>query len=105
MTSIPRSFQLGPYTIRVLIVSDARMQQENDADHDVNGLWSQQDSTIYVRRVSKGFPKERQLQVFWHEFFHALFDTLGYERISSNEQLVDQCGLLMLQAQQTFKYR
>lgn len=105
MDRVPKSFQLGSATIRVLVVSDARLKQENKEAYEVNGLWDAQSNTIFVRRASKDFPKDKQLQCFWHEFFHALFEILGYDKLSAKEQLVDQCGLLMLQAQRTFKYR
>lgn len=108
--NLPKSFVLGPYTVNVLIVPDKTLQEINKANdtkessYEVNGLWIMDESTIYVRRCSPKFSKEKQLQVFWHEFFHALFEVLGYDKLSSKEQLVDQCGMLMLQAQKTFKY-
>lgn len=105
MNSVPKSFYLGSAKIHVLIVSDARLKKENDTGTEANGLWDMQSNRIYLRRASKDFPKEKQMQCFWHEFFHALFEILGYDKLSAKEQLVDQCGLLMLQAQESFKYR
>lgn len=105
MDRIPKSFQLGSVTIHVLVVSDAELKRQNTAAYEVNGLWDAQTNTIYLRRAGKNFPKEKQIHCFWHEFFHALFEILGYDKLSAKEQLVDQCALLMQQAQETMKYR
>jgi hypothetical protein len=101
---IPKRFKLGPHEITVKVVSLAEMEEACRGHHDEApwGLWDMGASTIYIRRVHKGFPPSMQLHTFWHEFMHAAFETLGYERLSHNEQLVDQMGMMLMQAHQTF---
>ena len=109
---IPKSFTLGPHTITVRIVSPEKMQKviESIADPDDTvedgkawGLFIRGENAMYIQEVGKGFCKQQQLHSFWHEYFHALFYALNLE-CATDEVTVDQCGLLMLQAQQTMKY-
>lgn len=102
MKRIPKSFSFGPYEITVKLVSLSEMEALDD--EAPLGLWMRDIGTIYVQRCRKGFNKSQQLHCFWHEFMHGVFETLGYDKLSANEQLVDQCGLLLLQAHQTFKH-
>lgn len=103
MRRIPISFQMGPHLYHVHIVSQARLAEVSGDDECV-GFNDPDGDTIYVKRVTKSFTTDKQVQTFWHEFFHILFSTLGYNKLNNNEQLVDQCALLMMQAHQTFKY-
>lgn len=102
MKRIPRSFRLGAHEITVKIVSAAEMAL-HDADEPL-GLWVPQELTIYIQKAHRGLRKEVQLHTFWHEYFHALFWCLGRMTESGDEILVDQCGLLTLQALQSFKH-
>lgn len=103
MRRIPKSFVMGPHTYEVHIVSKSKLA-EVSGDPDCVGFNIPDGNDIYVKRVSKEFSADKQQQTFWHEFFHVLFATLGYIRLNSNERLVDQCALLMMQAHQTFRY-
>lgn len=117
VSRIPRQFQLGPHTVKVSIVSYADMERvartpnadydpdDDDEDKSVPwGLWVRGENAIFVQRVRPGFNASQQLHTFWHEYFHALFSMLNRPGMSDNEELVDQCGLLHLQMQQTAKY-
>jgi len=108
---IPKSFTLGPHEIKVRIVSekemteiDAESEQPSEDEYGPPfGLFVRGENALYVQEVRKGFCKQQQLHAFWHEYFHALFFALNLD-FATDEVLVDQCGLLMLQAQQTMKY-
>lgn len=110
---IPKSFQIGSYTVPVSIVSAERMTQlageycdPVDEDEEVVtpwGLFVPGTLHIYVQELSKGLSKQKQLQAFWHEVFHALFFALNQD-LTDDEVLVDQCGMLMVQIQQSMKY-
>lgn len=99
MKRIPRSFELGPHTITVQVVSDAEMAELSP---DVPlGLWVSGHLTIYLLKPRKGLRKDVQLHTFWHEYFHALYWCLGRMDECDDEVLVDQCGLLTMQAMKT----
>lgn len=101
MKAIPKSFSLGPHEITVHEVTVEQMM-EIDPTGPL-GLWSRDAHTIHVQKPRRGFTKSAQLHTFWHELTHAVFETLGFDELSHNEQLVDLVGLLLLQATQTFK--
>lgn len=108
---IPRSFALGCHTVRVRIIGAATMRaldvEANGATADDDppwGMWVIGESAIFVQRVRLGFNAEQQRQTFWHEYFHALFDVLGRDKLSADEKLVDLCGMLHAQMVQTAKF-
>lgn len=102
MKRIPKSFQMGSHVIEVKQVTAAEMETLNE-DGPL-GLWVPTALTIYIQKPCKGLRKEVQLHTFWHEYFHCLFWCLGRMEESYDEVLVDQCGLLTMQAHQTFKF-
>ena len=114
--SIPKQFQLGPHTVKVRLVSYAEMERiaqtpnpdfapDEDEDKSVPwGLWVRGENAIFVQKVRLGFNVSQQIHTFWHEYYHALFSMLNRPGMSDNEELVDQCGLLHSQMQQTAKY-
>lgn len=104
MKTIPGEFQLGALQFRVEIVTQEQMAAiSGDSENIPWGLFCPGDGTIYVQKARRGFNKQAQLHAFWHEFFHALFWSLGRMEMYHDEVLVDQCGNLMLQAVQSAK--
>lgn len=57
---------------------------------------------VFLQKVQPGVSRQTQLHTFWHEFAHAMFDTLGREKLRTDEGLVDAVGNLLLQAHQSF---
>lgn len=106
MKRIPKSFQMGPHTITVSVLSDTDLQKVAAADGlpGCDGLCDYEGYTIYVRRIGKKFPKRSQMHAFWHEYFHMLFHCVGRERLARDETLVDNCGAMHLQAIQTAEF-
>lgn len=112
---IPKSFRLGPHEVQVSIVSEKVMMDmakkySLDGEGDGNaegmapwGLFVRGLNRMYIHEVDSSFCKQQQLATFWHESFHALFHALNLDQ-ATDEVLVDQCGMLMLQLQQSMKY-
>lgn len=111
---IPKSFSIGPHEIQVHVISAKEMEKvtkqyypESVEDDEIDwtpwGLFTPGTQQMYIQETSDCFSKQRQLQVFWHECFHALFFALNLE-CANDEVMVDQCGLLMLQLQQSMKF-
>lgn len=102
MKKIPKRFRLGAHEIEVRVVTEAEMTAV-DADAPL-GLWVSSELTIYVQKPNKKLRKEVQLHTFWHEYYHAMYWCLGRTRLSEDEILVDQCGLLTMQAMNTAEF-
>lgn len=102
MKRVPTSFQIGPHTITVTVVSEEEMA----AIHPEVplGLWLRDALQIYVQKTRKGFPKTQQLHTFWHEYAHAMLDFAGEWDLSADERLVDVLGMHLTQAHATFKF-
>lgn len=95
---------MGALQFRVEIVTQEQMAEiTGERENPPWGFCRPGDCTIYVQKVRKGFNKQTQLHTFWHEFFHALFWSLGRTEMYHDEVLVDQCGNLTLQAIQSAK--
>jgi hypothetical protein len=109
---IPKSFELGPHTYTVHIVSDKEMREAcrrhgdplEDDELAPRGLTAWEARKIYVQRVSREHSKVSQWHTFWHEYFHVLIDATGRERMARDEVLVDSLGVLQTQAMKTMKF-
>jgi hypothetical protein len=88
---VPRTFKLGG---RNWVV------EYTDELEDALGLCKAHEARILL---ASGMDKEATLHTFYHELFHAIFATLGREKLDSNEGLVDSCGNLLLQFLSTAK--
>lgn len=106
MKRIPRAFHLGAFRVNVRVLPEAEMDAlgKREGLGDIDGLCDFACHTIYVRQCSKRLPKSRQMQVFWHEYFHMLLYCTGRERLARDEALVDACGSLQLQAMNTAEF-
>lgn len=103
MVRIPSSFKLAGHTLRIRRASPRRLRKL--AGGPAYGLFDANTLTIYVVTTNGGKISESVVeQTFWHEFFHALYWTLGRNSMSDDEVLVDQCGGLLHQALSTMEY-
>ena len=69
---LPRVIRVGLDTvIKVKVVSSARMQEVAPDSDELDGLWSDRNSTIYVL---KPLDLADQWAIFRHELLHALHD-------------------------------
>ena len=67
-------------------------------EHGAYGLTHYDTNTIHLQRPIKGRYKAQNVQqVWWHEFYHAVFMTLNHLKLSRDEKLVDQMGHLTAQ--------
>lgn len=109
---IPKSFELGPHTYEVHIVSEKEMREACRRHGDPlepdeippRGLTAYEARQIYVQRVSREHSKVSQWHTFWHEYFHALLDVSGRPRMAQDEVLVDSLGALQTQAIKSMKF-
>lgn len=97
---IPERFSLMNRTWRVLIVDQARMEQEaldGGHDYDVRGLCDPYDAIIYLNRDLHTC-HEDLVHTFWHEVGHALLFAQGhFSRRMHDEKKVDKFGGIMAQ--------
>ena len=91
--AIPKQFECMGFTIKTTV---------GKMDDSLCGKWYPSENMI---RVSDDFPTQTQEQTFWHEFVHCALDTLGYEKLNSDERFVDQMGHCLYQLQKTRKER
>ena len=106
MKRLPKAFQMGPDTIRVVTLSqkDLDAVAAKDGLPGVSGLCDFEADIIYLRKAGRGFPKRKQMHTFWHEYFHMLLYHVGRERLARDEVLVDNMGALHLQVMQTAEF-
>lgn len=112
MKRIPKAFQMGPHRVEVHLVSEAEMREackRTGSDFGAleappRGLTDFEGYTLYVQKAGRGFSKSSQMHAFWHEYMHMLFWSVGRERLSRDETLVDNCGAMQLQAFQTAEF-
>jgi hypothetical protein len=106
MKRLPKAFQMGPNTIRVVILSKEDLDAEaaKTGQPSVVGLCDYDADIIYLRKAGRGFPKRKQMHTFWHEYFHMLLYHVGRERLARDEVLVDNMGALHLQVMQTAEF-
>ena len=93
---IPKSFELLGRTIKVSKTKKGRFIDSAETF----GHW---DSNKFEIFIQDGLTEQQEEQTFYHEFFHAAFDSLGYTDLSANEQLVDQMASLMQQLMKSKK--
>ena len=104
---IPRSFELAgrKWLVHVMDSETARKHYtslggELDIDdlEPSGGMCSSRYARLYVV-TAPGCNQEYYYAVFWHELFHALFDTMGHEE--HDETVIDGMAQLMLQYTKT----
>lgn len=92
---IPKEFQLAGYTYKVLIKPDIQtVGAHGMTRYDPGEIWLD----------SKLEPEDLKAVTFYHELFHAMFNTIGREDLKNDEAIVDLLGNLMWQYHKTAKY-
>lgn len=92
---IPKQFDLAGYTFKVLVKPDLQKAGINGQTHyDSGEIWMD----------SKLTPEDLKAVTFYHELFHAMFNTLGKDDLKNDEGLVDAMGNLMWQFHKSAKY-
>ena len=96
---IPKSFQIGACEWKVEW-SDTLLE-----DHKCYGVTHYDTNTILLQRPIRGRYKRQNVdQVWWHEYYHAVFQTLNYSKLARDEKLVDQLGHVHAQFLTSAKY-
>lgn len=72
-----------------------------DAGESVLGLCVTHDADILLVEGLRG---DTMKAVFYHELHHAMFETLGWTKMSKDEGKVDAMGSLLYQYLQTIDY-
>ena len=93
---IPKRFELLGRTIKV---NKTKKSKFVDAA-ETYGHWNSTKCEIFI---AEGLTEQQEEQTFYHEFMHAALDSLGYNELSSNEQLVDQMASLIQQMMKSKK--
>ena len=95
--NIPSKFQLGGYTIQIEKVSQ------------ITGEDLQCDSMAFYHKTKIElkdddiFSKDYKEYVFWHEYFHHLFNAINDDALRTNEKLISQLALFQMQAIRTME--
>ena len=92
---IPQTFELGGYTYRVT-------QKEGLSKGGAHGQTLYDLGEIWMDASLR--PEDLKAITFYHELFHALFNTLGREDLKNDENLVDSMGNLMWQFHKSAQY-
>jgi hypothetical protein len=103
MIPVPTTFQLGGRTWEVLFISEEAMRTRSGADagDTVLGLCVTWDAQILI---VEGLKAETTQATFYHELAHAIFETLGWTKLSKDEGKVDAMGTMLLQYLHTIDY-
>lgn len=95
MRKIPARFELLGSTITVKVRDDLYDEAE------CYGRWTPSKHLIELQEVGPDVTKTFQLQTFWHEVMHAVFDNIGRPELSEDEALVDLVGQCIHQVLKT----
>jgi len=103
MKRIPSSFQLGSYTIKVVMLDVEAFSKK--ISPDAYGMFDPNTLTIYLCKPPVGLKGARQhtYQCFWHEYCHALLFVV-WPKLYANEKLVDAMGHSLAQLMNTSKF-
>jgi hypothetical protein len=100
MKRIPSSFQLGAYTINIVMLSSDEIVKKCG---DLYGQFDPGNLTIYLMRPDKTTKRAVIYQTFWHEYAHAMLWVADPKRYT-NEKLVENLGHLLAQLHNTAIY-
>lgn len=98
MKRIPKTLRLLGHVITVRVVSRRdweEIAEENDLE-DALACWAPDKDLILIKRQTR----EQMLHAFYHELTHAVLDMLN-DKLSHNEQFVDNFSGLLAQAMDT----
>lgn len=92
---IPKQFDLAGATFKVLI-------KEGISKAGAHGLTHYDAAEVWIDKDLK--PEDLKAITFYHELFHAMFNTLGKDDLKNDESLVDALGNLMWQFHKSARY-
>ncbi len=90
---IPRQFELFGQTIKV--------QEKPPQYFRLGGQYGEYCHEDGIIRINSGCPERLKLHTFWHEYFHAALEELGYHNESAKEDMVDGLAGLTVQMLKT----
>jgi len=96
--TIPKSFTLGPYEIKV-IIEDVVLKEKNqwgEARIGEKEIWLSKDLID-----SNSIPETTKLKVFYHEKVHFILDIMSEDKLRDDEKFVDLFANLLLQTDLT----
>jgi len=101
MKRIPSSFQLGSYTIKVLMLEESAFKAK--VGMDAYGCWDPNTLTIYLVKPPPRNKGAAQIiyQTFFHEWMHAALWCSVRPRLHTDEKLVDNLGHSLAQLMTT----
>jgi len=96
---IPKSFQLGPYTIKVSPTSDMAYRSGAVGQAFLNAC------EIGLQKSCEGYQltSEQALVTYWHELFHWLFFVSKKQDLCNDEALCDMLAEFVVQIQKSSK--
>lgn len=99
---IPKSFKIFAHTIKIKKVK--KLKDENN--EDLLGEADLANNRIKLLDNDKITPvqESQKEQVFFHEFAHIMFDSIGRHDLSQDETLVDLVGNAIHQYLKSAKY-
>lgn len=95
--TIPKKFQLGGITINV-----EKVNQITDESSECDGMAFYCKSKIELKD-DNNFSTDYKEYVFWHEYFHHLFNSISREDLRKDENLVNQLAIMQMQAIRTME--
>lgn len=100
MKKIPKKFQIGSYTIKVVMLDVATFEKK--VSPDAYGMFDPNTLTIYLCKSPPELKGAEQhvFQCFWHEYCHALLFVV-WPKLYANEKLVDAMGHSLAQLMRT----
>lgn len=76
---LPRLVSIGPYKIRVVLVSQRQLQDEMDDDDSLfNGCWLHEEGNEGTIMILETLPLKKKWETFWHELYHGVTDLAGW---------------------------
>lgn len=99
---IPKSFKIFAHTIKIKKVKSLKDENKEDLLGEADLI----NNIIKLVDNEKSFPMEnsQKEQVFFHEFAHIMFDSIGRNDLSQDETLVDLVGNSIHQFLKSAKY-
>lgn len=92
---IPTQFDLAGQTFKVTL-------KEGFQKAGLNGQTHYDEGEVFIDSNLK--PEDLKAITFYHELFHAMFNTLGKDDLKNDEGLVDSLGNLMWQFHKSARY-
>jgi hypothetical protein len=102
MKRVPKSFDIGSYTFKVVRASEKTIEQMNEGE-SAYALFVPDKLMIFVRKKTARIAQDVLLQSFWHEYAHAALWVLRHTDWD-NELVVDPLGHHLHQFHRSAKF-